>query len=243
PSAGDAGNIGLQLRSTAELGSALRLLRSDQKISYLLIGGTLSLPMVTRPDLSLFYEHLKRLCCVEAKKKRTVFIALTNSCGISSIERREHRSSQNAKGENGKVAEHWYLRLPVPGVDRCQSSLAQGKSLPPAGAVTYLLRFHRKSPIFRLDLDRDYWIEYIRGKSEDETVLNERMLFNTLDYTSHDQRSYGTPYPLYSVNKRVALTKAERIALRRQIIDAAVKAGMKRSLFRETSVYASPDQE
>jgi hypothetical protein len=199
--------------------------------------------MVTRPGLSLFYEHLKRLCCVEAKKKRTVFIALTQSHGISSIEQFEELSSKKAYGENGEVAEHWYLRLPVQGVDRWQSSLTQGKRLPPAGAVTYLLRFHRKSPIFRLDLDRDYWIEYIRGKSEDETALNEQMLFNTLDYTSHDQRSFGTPYPLYSVNQRVARTRAERIALRRQIVDAAVKAGMKRSLFRETSVSASPDQE
>ncbi len=86
PPATDAGNIGIQLRSTAELGMALRLLRSGVKMDYLLIEGTLSLPMVAQSSSSLFYEHLKRLCCVEASRKQIGFLTLTKSHGITQTE-------------------------------------------------------------------------------------------------------------------------------------------------------------
>ncbi len=92
-------------------------------------------------------------------------------------------------------------------------------------------------------MDLNYWREVIQRQSEHQTRSREQKMFEDLDYASHDQRSYGAPYPVYSVNQRVALTKTERAALRKQIIEAAVKAGMKRSLFRETSTLVGPGQE
>jgi hypothetical protein len=209
----------------------------------MLLDGTLSLPSVILPKGSLFHEHLKRLCCVEARKKGIGFFAISKSLGIPWIELLEQIARERVSSEQEGQAEHWYLRLPVPGVDNWQFSLTKNRKLPPAGVVSYFVRFHRVSPLMRLDIDLAYWREVVQGNAERETERNECMFFGNLDYLSHDQRSYGTPYPLYSVNQRVTLTKAERISLRQQLIDTAVKAGMKRSLFRETSIFTSNSQE
>lgn len=241
PHAADAGNIGIQLRTTAELGAVLRLLRSDIKLSYVLVEGTLSLPLVTRQDVSLFYEHLKRLCCVEARKRGIGFFTLSKAHGLPSIETVEElaRGKNEAQGET--IAEHWYLRLPVRGVDRWETSLTQGRRLPPPGAVTYLVRFHRTTPTMRLDMDQDFWRQAVRGANEDDTRANEERLFGSLDYLTHDQRCFGYPYPLRAAHDRATLSKPERDSLRKQIVDAAVRAGMKRSLFREVTQGAQID--
>lgn len=60
-------------------------------------------------------------------------------------------------------------------------------------------------------------------------------MFEDLDYTGRDQRYYGYPYPIKAGYDRASLTQAERVAPRKMIIDAAVTAGMKRSLFRSAS--------
>lgn len=235
PQASDSGNLGIQFRYTAELGMVLRLLLNEYKLSYILTDGTLSLPLVTRTDLSLFYEHLKRLCCVEARKRGTAFFALSKSHGLSSIELLEEIAREKSGLTKGASAEHWFIRLPITGLDRGETPLTGGRRLSPAGAVTYLFRFHRTMPVMRLDMDREYWCEYVRSNSEEKTCANERRIFEDLDYTSHDQRCYGYPYPIKSSNDRASLTKSERTSLRRQIIDAGVRAGLKRSLFREAT--------
>jgi hypothetical protein len=235
PHAADAGNIGIQLRSTAELGAVLRLLRSDIKLTYILIGGTLSLPFVGRQDMSLFYEHLKRLCCVEARKRGVGFITISKAHGLPSIETVEElaRVKSGAPGES--IAEHWYLRLPVRGVDRWEMALTQTRRLPPPGAVTYLVRFHRNAPTVRLDMDREFWLQTVHGTTEESTRTNEERVFGSLDYLTHDQRCFGYPYPLRAAHDRATMSKSERASLRKQIVDAAVGAGMKRSLFREVT--------
>jgi hypothetical protein len=236
PHAADSGNIGTQLRSTGELGAALRLLRSDLCPQILLIDTTLSLPFVSDPMGSMFYEHLKRLCCVEARKRGTVFLALSKSHGLPSIEEIERTAAEVQSMERGAAAEHWYLRLPEKSIDEWELSLTAGRRLPPPGAVSYLIRFHHTTPTLRLDLDRTYWQESIRGQTVEETQRNEQKLFSDLDYACHDQRCYGYPYPLKAGHDRASLTKHERVVLRKQIIDAAVKKGMKRSLFRDASI-------
>ena len=65
-----------------------------------------------------------------------------------------------------------------------------------------------------------------------EVVARESALFETLDYCSHDQRAYGYPYPLKAGHDRASLTRPERQALRKQVLDAAVRAGMRPALFR-----------
>ena len=86
PHAHDSGNVAIQLRSLGELGAALRLIESEQNLDFVLVDGTLSLPLVTRRDVSLFYEHVKRLCCVSASQRNIGFFAVSKSHGLPSIE-------------------------------------------------------------------------------------------------------------------------------------------------------------
>jgi hypothetical protein len=230
PPASDTANVGIQLRSTAELGTALRLITREPKCRYVLMDTTFSLPMVTRRDLSLFHEHLKRLCCVEARKRDIRFFAISKSHGLPAIELIEAMAAEALGLEIGKVAEHWFLRLPISGEDDWQFSLTGGRQIPPRGAVSYLFRFHRNTPVLRLDLDHGFWAEHLKG---DTTV--ETHLFEDLDYCGHDQRAYGYPYPIKACHDRARLSEAERVALKKQIVDSAFAAGMKRSLFRDVS--------
>jgi hypothetical protein len=229
PAASDTSNVAIQLRSCAELGAAYRLIRHSAGCRYVLMDTTLSLPMVTRKQLSLFYEHLKRLCCVEARAKGTVFMTISKSHGLPCIDIIEQLAAQ-ACGTGDRAAEHWYLRLPVPSHDDWQLSLIESRTIPPVGAVTYLARFHRNTPVVRMDIDRAYWEERLK----DDPTAEER-IFCELDYASHDQRAYGYPYPIKACHDRVRLSMNERAALKKQIIEAAVAQGMKRSLFRDVS--------
>lgn len=229
PAASDTANVGIQLRSTAELGAALRLIQHPAHCRYVLMDTTMGLPMVTRKDLSLFYEHLKRLCCVEARSQGVIFMTVSKSHGLPCIDIIEKLAAE-ACGTESKAAEHWYWRLPVPGVDNWSLSLVENRMVPPAGAVTYLVRFHRNTPVLRFDIDRKFWEQNL----QDEEAA-ERAIFSELDYSGHDQRSYGYPYPIKACHDRVRLSMAERAALKKQIIEAAVAKGMKRSLFRDVS--------
>lgn len=235
PQASDAGNIELQLRSAAEMGAALRLLQSEVCPQYLLIDTTLSLPFVQKGVNSLFYEHLKRLCCVVARQKSIGFFALSRSHGLPGIEAVEEIVRETQGRFRGEAAEHWYLRIPTMEQEGWTLSLSEGRRLPPPGAVSYLVRFHRTTPTLRLDMDSEFWAQRVRGATEEETRANERKIFEDLDYSCHDQRCYGIPYPMHAGHERASLTRSERTALRQQIIDAGVKAGMKRSLFRKVS--------
>ena len=78
-------------------------------------------------------------------------------------------------------------------------------------------------------------MEQVKGDSEEEARNNEKKIFEDLDYASHDQRCYGYPYPIKAGHDRASMTQPERVAMRKQIIDAAVRAGRKRSLFRDAS--------
>jgi hypothetical protein len=235
PHASDSGNLAIQFRSTGELSAALHLIRSEPISRYVLYDSTFSLPFVNRAKNSLFHEHLKRLCCVEAREKGIGFFALSKSHGLPAIEHIE-RLAVEVCGKSSKVAEHWYLRLPDQKRDGWSFSLVEQRNVPPPGAVTYLVRFHHNVPVMRLDMDDVYWNRYIKGDTDESTRANERRVFEDLDYASHDQRCYGYPYPIKAGHDRASLTQPERFVLRKMIIDAAVSAGMKRSLFRSASV-------
>lgn len=236
PHAADSGNIGIQLRSSGELAAALHLIQNAAKLDYLLIDGTLSLPFIGKGGTSLFHEHLKRLCCVKATEKRIGLFALSKSHGLPSIELIEQIVRQKLGIADSQTAEHWFLRLPVPKRDEWEFSLAEGRFIPPASTVSYLVRFHKRSPLMRLDMDKHYWDKVIVGENDSETQANEQKIFADLDYSCHDQRCYGYPYPIKAGHDRASMTKQERLALRKQIIDKAVSAGMKRSLFQDVSV-------
>jgi hypothetical protein len=81
----------------------------------------------------------------------------------------------------------------------------------------------------RLDLDAQFCADAL--PSHDDVAR----LFEVLDYASHDQRCFGYPYPIKAAHDRASLAQHERVALKKQVIDAAVGAGLKRSLFRDAS--------
>jgi NurA-like 5'-3' nuclease len=128
------------------------------------------------------------------------------------------------------------MRIPTKDHDGWELALTKDRQLPPIGAVTYLVRFHRNVPVLRLDMDVEFWRARVLRDDEEETLANESWIFEHLDYASHDQRSFGYPYPLKAGHDRASLTQTERSSFRRQIIDAAVSAGMKRSVFRDASM-------
>ncbi len=234
PAASDSSNAAIQLRTTGELSMALRLLEGlgddgSSRLRILVFDSTLSLPLVTRRDVSLFYEHLKRLCCVQARQHGVVLVGLSKSHGIPGIEHVEEAAREVAKCGRGEVAEHWFLRVPTQEGDGWTLPSTDGRRIPPAGAVTYLVRFHRNVPVLRVDFDAGYWADNLSNE------VSVRKVFEALDYCSHDQRCFGYPYPVKAGHDRASLTEAERVALRKQLIDEAVRAGLKRSLFRNAS--------
>jgi len=235
PHASDTGNLAIQLRSTAEFGAALRLLEGEGLPQYLLVDTTFSLPLVANVANSLFYEHLKRLCCVRARSEGVGFFALSKSHGLPAMEVLEDLARQGQGHDPGQTAEHWYLRIPEPHRDGWELSLTEGRRIPPPGAVSYLVRFHRTTPVMRLDMDLGYWQSTVKGATEEETRSRERKIFEDLDYACHDQRVYGYPYPIKAAHDRASLTQAERVAFRKQLIAAALKQGMSPSLFRDPS--------
>lgn len=235
PHASDTGNLAIQLRSTAEFGAALRLLEGDNLPKYLLVDTTFSLPLVSNAANSLFYEHLKRLCCVRSRSLGVGFFALSKSHGLPAMEVLEDIVREVQGREPGQAAEHWYLRIPEQGRDGWELSLTEGRRIPPPGAVSYLVRFHRTTPVMRLDMDLGYWEKAVKGPTEEDTRAQERTIFEDLDYACHDQRVYGYPYPIKAAHDRASLTQAERVAFRKQLIAAAVKQGMSPALFRDPS--------
>jgi hypothetical protein len=188
PHASDSGNIAIQFCSTGELATVLQLIRAERQLDYVLYDGTLSLPFVNRARNSLFHEHLKRLCCVEARNRRIGFFALSKSHGLPAIEHIEHLAAEALNLDARQVAEHWYFRLPVYKRDGWELKLVEQHNLPPPGTVTYLVRFHRNVPVMRLDMDEVYWQQSVQGTNDEETRFNERRMFEDLDYASHDQR-------------------------------------------------------
>jgi hypothetical protein len=231
PHAADAGNLAIQLRSVGELSAALRLIRSEPRLDYVLYDSTFSLPFVSRARASLFHEHLKRLCCVEARQRGVGFLALSKSHGLPAVERVESLAAEKL-GTGRLQAEHWFLRLPIRSRDGWELKMVETRNVPPPGAVSYLVRFHRNVPVMRLDVDELWWNEVICGHDGAQTTNRERQMFGALDHASHDQRAYGYPYPIKAGHDRASLTEAERVALRKMIVDAAAAAGMNRNLFR-----------
>ena len=192
PQASETTNCGIQLRTTAEWGTALRLIGSDPPCRYILMDTTMSLPFIKTKDNSLYYEHLKRLCCVRARERGIALFTISKSHGLPSIEILEGLARDRLGVDRKRTAEHWFLRLPNGGVDDWDlKAIIEDRQIPPIGSISYLFRLHRNTPVMRLDMDRDWWEERIRGNPDEE-----RKIFSELDYCGHDQRAYGYPFPI-----------------------------------------------
>ena len=187
--------------------------------------------MVKTKRDSLFYEHVKRLCCVEAKKRDTTFATLSKSHGLRCMDLIEAYARDVLGGPADEIAEHWFFRLPVPEIDAWTFSPVEGRVVPPPGAITYLFRLHRNTPVMRLDIDREWW--EIRFKNDPDA---EAQMFRDLDYCGHDQRAYGYPYPIKACHDRVRLSEEERRALKNIIIETAISIGLPTHTFRDVSM-------
>ena len=122
-------------------------------------------------------------------------------------------------GPADEIAEHWFFRLPVPEIDAWTFSPVEGRVVPPPGAITYLFRLHRNTPVMRLDIDRERW--EIQLKDDPDA---EAQMFRDLDYCGHDQRAYGYPYPIKACHDRVRLSEVE---VEVEVEDSAAAASSK----------------
>lgn len=206
-----------QIRSLAELGMAVRMLVNkprylliDTSLVYFLLGETPYLP-----------ELVKRYLICQAKAQGTAVIALSKSHNIPNGD----LIGRKAKDERG-FKDHWFLRLPSEELGEEPLPFLKEKEVPPKLGISYLFKFHTTSFPMRIDVDAAWWRENINGDVE-----KERRLFADLDYTCHDVRSYGYPYPLHAAHRTASLTKQERKAIRDILLQQAKDEGVLRGAF------------
>lgn len=202
------------IRSIAELGMAIRLLEQrpkyillDTSLVYFLLGESIYLP-----------ELMKRYLICRANAQGTGIVAINKSHNIPNGD----LIGRLAK-EEYDMPEHWYLRLPAASLGEKTLGFLKDKEIPPRLGVSYLFKFHAASFPMRIDVDATWWKNTIGG---DEA--KERQFFEDLDYTCHDVRCYGYPYPLYAAHRRSSLTKQERKALKDVTLQKAQEQGILR---------------
>ena len=212
-----------QLRSLAELAMAIRLLEHkpkyvliDTSLVYFLLGETLYLP-----------ELLKRYLITQANDQGTGVVALCKSHNIPNGDLIGRKVS-----ELRNLEDHWFLRLPSAALGEETLPFLRDKEVPPKLGVSYLFKFHSTSFPMRVDVDAEWWRTSVNGDVE-----AERRLFSELDYTCHDVRSYGYPYPLHAAHRASSLSRKERRAARDVLLQFAQQEGILRG------ASFSPDPE
>ena len=215
PKASEIASHAYQIRSLAEISLGIRLLMQrpdylliDTSLVYFLLGESIYLP-----------ELLKRFLVCGALTQGTCVVALSKSHNIPNGDLIARRVK-----EEREFPDHWYLRLPSEALGERRLPWLEEKEVPPKLGVSYLFKFHATDFPMRIDLDAAWWSANIRG---DETA--ERRLFQDLDFTCHDSRSYGYPYPVHASHRRSALTRQERFALRDVVIRLAAQEGILRA--------------
>lgn len=233
PASHEANNISIQLYSTAEVGALVRLMESlvkqgrPDKPIYILEDTTLALPMVTAKS-SLFFEIAKRYACEYARENGFTYLTLSKSHNMPHMELIEDEISKVVPSR-----EHWFLRLPSKSTGESKPDFLGTRTIPPVGAVSYLFKLHNTTLPMRLDMSLKAWQQTILCPDKDEQRQREIQMFRDLDFASHDQRSYGYPYPIKACHDMASLTDDERVAMRNQIIEEAVRAGLKRKNFTD----------
>lgn len=236
PPAHDADNINIQLMTVAEVGALMRLMKYSALSQwnnmpiYLLEDTTLALPMVTSKN-ALFFEIAKRYACVVAKQKGIAYMTVSKSHNMPHMDMIEDLILSN-----NQTQEHWFIRLPSEEMNETKPTFLGTRTVPPVGAISYLFKLHKTTQPMRLDMDFKYWYDNIRSENTEEQRKREIQLFRDLDFASHDQRCYGYPYPIKACHDMASMTDAERLSMRKQIIDSAVRAGLKRKNFVDPEI-------
>ena len=203
-----------QLRSLAELGMAIHLLQQhprylllDTSLVYFLLGESVYLP-----------EIFKRYLVNQATAQGTAVVALCKSHNIPNGD----LIGRLAKEEHG-LKDHWYLRLPSSALGEPTPTFLKDKEIPPKLGVSYLFKFEATSFPMRIDLDVAWW----RDNLSDDPARESRF-FSDLDFTCHEVRSYGYPYPMHAAHRRASLTAQERKAVRDLLNQQAQREGLAR---------------
>ncbi len=236
PDANESSNIGIQLYSTAEAGALVRLMQSlmkngrPDKPIYILEDTTLALPMVTAKS-TLFFEIAKRYACEYARENGFIYMTISKSHNMPCMDLIEDEIKKKNPSE-----EHWFVRIPSEATGETKPAFLGTRTIPPDGSVSYIFKLHNTTQPMRLDMSLMYWQQNIRCNDKEEQKRREIQLFRDLDFASHDQRCYGYPYPIKACHDIASLTDDERLAMRNQIIDEAVKAGLKRKNFVDPSI-------
>jgi hypothetical protein len=200
------------LRSLAELAMAVRMLSQepryvllDSSLVYFLLGDVIFLP-----------ELLKRYLICRANEQGTGVVALCKSHNIPN----GNFIGRHARDELGMPG-HWYLRLPSVALGEQTPAFLKGKEIPPKLSVSYLFKFEPTAFPMRIDVDAAWWNAHISG---DEA--KEQELFGNLDFTCHEVRSYGYPYPMHAAHRSASLTAQERKMLRDIVLQNAQHEGV-----------------
>jgi hypothetical protein len=218
--ASQVGTHAYMIRSMAELGMAIRCLNAkprylllDTSLVYFLLGESIYLP-----------ELMKRYLICRANAQDTAVIGFCKSHNIPNGDLLGRWAT-----DRFKAREHWFLRLPSEALGEKRPLFLKDLEVPPKLGVSYLFKFHEMSFPMRIDIDVQWWKTQINGDNE-----KERRLFEDLDYTCHDVRSYGYPYPLQAAHRRASLTRKERKAVRDILMQQAQREGIFRGAFLRT---------
>lgn len=218
--ASQIGTHAYMIRSMAELGMAMRCLAAtprylllDTSLVYFLLGESIYLP-----------ELMKRSLICQANDQDTCIIGLCKSHNIPNGDLIGRWAA-----ERYKARDHWYLRLPSEALGEKRPSFLHDLEVPPKLGVSYLFKFHEMSFPMRLDIDAGWWRTHINGNRD-----QEKQIFKDLDYTCHDVRSYGYPYPLQAAHRRASLTRKERKAVKDILWQQAQREGILRGAFMRT---------
>jgi hypothetical protein len=211
------------LRSMAELGMAIQALEDkprylllDTSLVYFLLGEAPYLP-----------ELLKRYLINRANAQGTAVVALCKSHNIPNGD----LIGRLATDDHG-LKDHWYLRLPSAALGEPIPRCFEGREIPPKLSVSYLFKFEATSFPLRLDVDAAWWKKHIGGDP-----AREHRLFGDLDFTCHEVRSYGYPYPMHAAHRWASLTKRERKRLKDILVQQAQREGLLRG-----AVAAGPEE-
>ena len=202
------------LRSMAELGMALKML--EAKPRYLLLDT--SLVYFFLGEQPYLPELLKRALIARAAEQATGVVALCKSHNVPNGD----LIARHAKDELG-FKDHWYMRLPSEALGDTLPAFLVGREIPPKLSISYLFKFHSTSFPMRIDVDAGWWQKTIGG---DEAL--ERAFFGDLDFTCHEVRSFGYPYPMHAAHRSASLTKQERKALKDILLQHAQREGLMR---------------
>ena len=85
-------------------------------------------------------------------------------------------------------------------------------------------------------MDYVFWKKNIWNEDKMIMSRNEKQIFRDLDFASHDQRCFGYPYPIKACHDMASLTKEERVAFRKLVIDRMVGKGLRRKNFIDPSI-------